>query len=139
MDRSRLENEPLWVLKIEKFYIEKRFIFRPRHMIHICQKTELNSRWTVPFKETDKMFLKTYIFLSHNIDDRFSALIFTELNPNPHLHLESAFGMRIPDVDPGDQNQADSCRCGSATLKDTHANCKGLSYSRCPRNSAVNI
>jgi hypothetical protein len=58
-------------------------------------------------------------FLSHNIDDRFSALIFTELNPNPHLHLESAFGMQIPDADPGDQNHADSCGCGSATLSAT--------------------
>jgi hypothetical protein len=24
--------------------------------------------------------------------------------------------MRIPDADPGDQNHADSCGCGSATL-----------------------
>jgi hypothetical protein len=62
------------------------------------------------------MFFKKLKFLSHNIDDRFLALIFTELNPNPHLHLESAFGMRIPDADPGDQNHADSCGCGSATL-----------------------
>jgi hypothetical protein len=66
------------------------------------------------------MFLKNLHFLSHNIDDRFSALIFTELNPNLHPHLESAFGMRIPDADPGDQNHADSwgCGCGggSATL-----------------------
>jgi hypothetical protein len=97
MGRPRLENEPLLVLKIEKFYIEKRFIFRPGP-IHICQKTELNSRWTVPLKETDKMFFKNLHFLSHNIDDRFSALIFMELNPNPHPHLESAFGMRIPDA-----------------------------------------
>ncbi len=107
------------VLKIEKFYIEKRFIFRPRpiHTVYV-KKTELNSRWTVPLNKTDKMFLKNLHFLSHNIDDRFSALIFTELNPNPHPHLESAFGMRIPDADPGDQNHADSCGrgCGSATL-----------------------
>ncbi len=87
MNRPRLENEPLLVLKTEKFYIEKRFIFRPRP-IHICQKTELNSRWTVPLKETDKMFFKNLHFLSHNIDDRFSALIFTELNLNPHPHWE---------------------------------------------------
>ncbi len=29
----------------------------------------------------------------------------------------SASGMRIPDADPGDQNHANSCGCGSATLK----------------------
>jgi hypothetical protein len=28
----------------------------------------------------------------------------------------SASGMRIPDADPGDQNHADPCECGSATL-----------------------
>jgi hypothetical protein len=62
------------------------------------------------------MFIKNLHFLSNNIDDRFSALIFTELYPHPHL--ESTFGMRIPDADPGDQNHADSCgcECGSATL-----------------------
>ncbi len=27
--------------------------------------------------------------------------------------------MRIPDADPGDQNHADSCGCGSATLPKT--------------------
>ncbi len=42
--------------------------------------------------------------------------IFTLFIPDPHPHLESAFGMRIPDADPGDQNHADSCGCGSATL-----------------------
>jgi hypothetical protein len=68
------------------------------------------------------MFFKNLHFLTHtgNIDDRSSALIFKELNPNPHPHLESAFGLRIPDADPGDQNHADSCGCGcgcgSATL-----------------------
>jgi hypothetical protein len=41
------------------------------------------------------MFLKNLQFLSHNIDDRFSALIFTELNPNPHPHLKCGFRMRI--------------------------------------------
>jgi hypothetical protein len=67
-----------------------------------------------PFKGNRQNVFKNLHFLSHNIDDRFSALIFTELNPNPHL--ESAFGMRIPDADPGDQNHADSCGCGSGTL-----------------------
>ncbi len=33
--------------------------------------------------------------------------------------MESAFGMRIPDADPEDQNHADpcGCGCGSATLE----------------------
>jgi hypothetical protein len=70
-----------------------------------------------PFKGNRQNVLKKLTFLSHNIDDRFLALIFTELNPNPHPYLESAFGMRIPDADPGDQNHADSCGCGSATLR----------------------
>ncbi len=49
------------------------------------------------------------------------ALIFTQLNPDPDPHLESEFGMRIPDADPGDQNHADpcGCGCGSATLDNT--------------------
>jgi hypothetical protein len=40
------------------------------------------------------------------------------VNPNPHPHLESAFGMRIPDAHPEDQNHADprGRGCGSATL-----------------------
>jgi hypothetical protein len=29
---------------------------------------------------------------------------------------ESAFGMRIPDADLGDQNHADPCGCGPATF-----------------------
>jgi hypothetical protein len=29
------------------------------------------------------------------------------------------FSMRIPDADPGDQNHADPCGCGSVTLPDT--------------------
>ncbi len=38
---------------------------------------------------------------------KISASIFTLPNLDPHPHLESAFGMRIPDADPGDQNHAD--------------------------------
>ncbi len=65
---------------------------------------------------------KNFNFLSHNIDDRISNLnlgttiIFTKLNPDPHPHLESLSGMRIPDTDPGDQNHADPCGCGTTTL-----------------------
>jgi hypothetical protein len=84
------------------------------------------------------MFFLNLHFLSHNIDDRFSALIFTELNPNLHPLLESAFGIRIPDADPGDQNHADSCGygcrcgCGSATLvlikTENNSPLKGMSH-----------
>jgi hypothetical protein len=73
------------------------------------------------FKGNRQNVFKKLTFLSHNNDDRFSALIFTELNPNPNPHLESAFGMGIPDADHGDQNHAHSCGCGcgcgSATLR----------------------
>ncbi len=44
------ENFFLWskiVGASEKFLKQRRFSFRPRP-IHICQKTELKSRWTVP-------------------------------------------------------------------------------------------
>jgi hypothetical protein len=47
---------------------------------------------------------------------KISALIFTWLILDPHPHLKSAFGMRVPDADPGDQNHADPCGCGSVTL-----------------------
>ncbi len=35
-------------------------------------------------------------------------IIKMRLHPDPHPHLESAFGMQIPDADPGDQNHADA-------------------------------
>jgi hypothetical protein len=54
-----------------------------------------------PFKGNRQMFFKNLNFLSHNIDDRFSALIFTVIR----IHIRiSAF----PDADPGDQNHADA-------------------------------
>jgi hypothetical protein len=37
---------------------------------------------------------------------QISALIFTQLGPDPHL--ECAYGMGIPDADPSDQNHADA-------------------------------
>ncbi len=45
----------------EKFFNQKRFLFRPRP-IHICQKPELNSRWTVPLKKTNKMLTNFNFF-----------------------------------------------------------------------------
>jgi hypothetical protein len=51
---------------------------------------------------------KNLNFLSHYIDDRISdynfGTNFYAVNP----HLESAFGIRIPDANPGDQNHADA-------------------------------
>jgi hypothetical protein len=73
------------------------------------------------------MFFKNLHFLSHNIDDRFSALIFTEPNPNPHRiwnpHLECGFRMRILETKTM-RIHADSCGCGcgSATLPVTAGN-----------------
>ncbi len=57
---------------------------------------------------------------------KISALALTLLNPDPHPHLEPAFGMRIPDADPEDQNHADPCGCGSATLSRTALKLDGL-------------
>ncbi len=51
-----------------------------------------------PFKGNRQNVFKKLTFLSHHIDDRFSALIFTELNSNPHPHLERGFRMRILDT-----------------------------------------
>ncbi len=48
-----------------------------------------------PFKGNQQYVFNNLHFLSHNIDDRFAALIFTVLNPNPHPHLESGFRMGI--------------------------------------------
>ncbi len=60
-----------------------------------------------------------------NFNFSSSALIFYVAYPgSAHPHLESAFGMRIPDADPGDQNHADPCGCGSATL----LSCSTYSY-----------
>jgi hypothetical protein len=39
---------------------------------------------------------------------QISALIFKYMDLNPHPRLESAFGMRIPEADPGDQNHGPS-------------------------------
>jgi hypothetical protein len=49
MDRPRPENEPLLNIKFFNFLNQKLFIFKPRP-IHIFQKTELKSRWSVPLK-----------------------------------------------------------------------------------------
>ncbi len=71
---------------------------------------ELNSRWTVPLKQTNfltinKMYTK---FFYHIL--LITVLVIQISYLDPHPHLESAFAMRIPDADPGDRNHADPCR-----------------------------
>jgi hypothetical protein len=57
-----------------------------------------------------------YLIFLQNIDDRISNENFGTNFYVAGSGSAYASGIRILDADPGDQNHADPCRCGSATL-----------------------
>ncbi len=93
MDRPRPENEPLLNITFFNFLNQKRFIFKPRP-IHIFQKMELKSRWSVPLKIS---YTITWLAIVQQGHESASASGSADphqkffLDPHPHPH----FFMRI--------------------------------------------